>query len=53
MLDKQSRALTLWMRLHGKAAGYVRLPPKVDPDEVNPRELVEAAKRSISAEIEV
>lgn len=50
---REARALTLWMRLHGRPAGYVRLPPKVDPDEMNPRELVEAAKRCIAAEVEV
>lgn len=50
---REARALTLWMRLHGKPAGFVRLPPKVDPDEMNPAELKEAAKRCIGAEVEV
>jgi hypothetical protein len=50
---KQARALALWMRLHDKPAGYIRLPPKVDPDEIPPEVLAEAAKRSISDAIEV
>lgn len=50
---REARALTLWMRLHGKPAGYVRLPPKVDPDEMDPKQLTEDAARSIAAEIEV
>lgn len=50
---REARALTLWMRLHGHPAGFVRLPPKKDPDEMNPTELTEAAARSIDAEVEV
>lgn len=50
---KQARALCLWMRLHGKPAGFIRLPPKTDPDAVPPEVLAESAKRSISDAIEV
>lgn len=42
-----SRMLALRLRFEGQRAGFVRLPPKVDPDEV-PREwLLGEARRSI------
>ncbi len=30
----EAYAMTLRLRFHGRTAGYVRLPPKLDPDEV-------------------
>jgi len=41
-------ALTARLRFEGKAAGFIRLPPKVDPDEVDHSWLLDEAKRSLT-----
>ena len=43
----ESWALAARLRFEGKRAGFVRLPPKVDPDEVDPEWLREEARRSL------
>lgn len=42
-------ALAMRLRLEGARAGYVRLPPKTDPDEVPGSWLREEARRSLDA----
>lgn len=41
-------SLALWLRMQGQRAGHIRLPPKKDPDEMNPSWLREAAIQSIN-----
>lgn len=41
---REAEALSLRLRFEGQRAGYVRLPPKKDPDEL-PREWIRAAAR--------
>lgn len=42
-------AMAARLRFEGQHAGHVRLPPRVDPDEVDKEWLLEEARRSISA----
>lgn len=44
----ESWALAARLRFEGKRAGFVRLPPKIDPDEVDPEWLREEARRSLA-----
>lgn len=44
---EDSRELAMRLQLEGQRAGYVRLPPKVDPDEAGREWLTAAARRSI------
>lgn len=41
-------AITMRLRLAGKQAGTVRLPPRIDPDEVDRERLLDCAWRSLS-----
>jgi DNA primase len=43
----------LALRYEGQAAGFVKLPPRTDPDEVDKDWLLEAAHESIGAAIEL
>ncbi len=43
-------AITMRLRVAGLSAGSVRLPPKIDPDEVDRATLVDLAWRSLRAE---
>lgn len=42
-------AITQRLRLMGKSAGTVRLPPKIDPDEVDHARLIDRAWQSLAA----
>jgi hypothetical protein len=44
---EEAEMLALTLRLEGKHAGWVRLPPCVDPDEVDPEWLYERAYESL------
>jgi hypothetical protein len=44
-------ALAFRLRLEGARSGYVRLPPRTDPDEVSGSWLREEARRSLDAEL--
>lgn len=44
---RESHALSLKLQLDGVSAGAVRLPPKIDPDEVPPAAIWSAAVESI------
>jgi DNA primase len=44
-------AQALKFRFDGKRAGYIRLPPRVDPDEVDPVWLMDEARKSLDASI--
>jgi DNA primase len=46
---EEAEMLALRLRFDGQRAGYVRLPPLTDPDEVPPDWLAEEARRSIEA----
>lgn len=46
---EEGHALALKLRRYGVTAGSVRLPPKKDPDEVDPADLWEAGKASLGA----
>lgn len=43
----EALAMSLRLRLHGQRAGYVRLPPKLDPDEVPLAWLDEEVRRAL------
>lgn len=43
----ESWALAARMRFNGKRAGFVRLPPKTDPNQVDPAWLLDEARRSL------
>ena len=43
--------LALRLRFEGARAGWIKLPPRIDPDEVDKAELLDAAQRSIDAPI--
>jgi hypothetical protein len=44
---RQGEALAMRLQLEGQRAGFVRLPPKVDPDEVDQGWLREEARRCL------
>lgn len=44
---REGEALAMSLRLHGQRAGFVRLPPRVDPDEVPKDELRAMARDCI------
>lgn len=45
----ESEMLAARLRFEGARAGWIKLPPRVDPDEMDPDELMDAARRSIDA----
>lgn len=44
---REGRALSDWLRFHGRRAGYVRMAPGVDPDEVPRADLDRLAAASL------
>lgn len=48
---EEAKALAWRMRFGGKIAGMVKLPPKVDPDEIEPARLRELAAQSLHEEL--
>ena len=44
---REGRALSDWLRFHGRRAGYVRMAPGVDPDEVPRADLERLAAESL------
>lgn len=44
----EGQMLAARLRFDGQRAGYVRLPPRIDPDEVDPAWLMEEARRSLT-----
>lgn len=48
---EKAEALTLRMRFDGKRSGYVKLPPRTDPDEVPKDWLMNEARKSLERKI--
>jgi len=46
---REGDALAMSLRFEGRRAGFVRLPPKADPNSVDPNWLRKAARESINA----
>lgn len=46
-----AEALALRMRFDGKRCGWIKLPPRVDPDEVDSSWLIEEARRSLDRSV--
>lgn len=50
---EQAASAALWLRMQHQEAGFVKLPPRVDPDEVPVRELQQLADQSIHQPIKL